>query len=130
MLRHSTRRRSLRRLFPALFVFTLFRRGTPPRHEDEDEDIALLEEEEEDFELGGIRCPRCKWRPTRGSLWCCADCWQPEGLAEGCGAVWNTFDTRGLCPGCRHQWRWTACLSCYEWSLHEDWYEEKKDDLG
>ena len=35
---------------------------------------------------------------------------------------WNTFATRGLCPGCQHQWRYTSCLECAAWSLHEDWY--------
>jgi hypothetical protein len=29
-----------------------------------------------------------------------------------------------LCPGCAHQWRYTACLRCEGWSLHEDWYVE------
>ena len=128
-MRHSPRPRSLRRLATALFVFTLFRRGTPPRDEGEEEGLTLLEDGE-DFELGGIRCPRCKWRPTRWSVWCCADSEGPEGFFEGCGTVWNTFETRGRCPGCNHQWRWTACLSCSEWSLHEDWYEEQKGQRG
>jgi hypothetical protein len=44
-------------------------------------------------------------------------------MFDGCGARWNTFTTRGKCPGCRHQWQWTSCLRCLGWSLHEDWYE-------
>lgn len=59
-----------------------------------------------------IRCPRCRWEPGPQDRWCCK-----------CGMVWNTFDTHGLCPRCRHQWTHTACLACGEWSAHEDWYE-------
>jgi len=25
----------------------------------------------------------------------------------------------------RTGWRWTSCLRCAGWSLHEDWYEEE-----
>lgn len=69
-----------------------------------------------------IRCPHCTWQPRPTSRWLCSDSPPPEGFRGGCGTVWNTFDTRGLCPGCGHQWRWTTCLRCYQWSLHEDWY--------
>src|SRR5262245_45075688 len=69
-----------------------------------------------------IRCPLCFWVPAPGSRWYCCDCGHPEYYSGGCGMAWNTFDTHGRCPGCDHQWRWTACLSCGEWSLHEDWY--------
>ncbi len=62
----------------------------------------------------GIRCPRCAWRPRAGSRWQC-----------DCGQVWNTFDTRGRCPGCGHQWTITACLSCGDFSPHDDWYERE-----
>jgi hypothetical protein len=71
-----------------------------------------------------IRCPLCEWTPSRGSKWYCSSCPEPENFHGGCGTFWNTFDTRGLCPGCRHQWRWTSCPSCLQWSLHEDWYED------
>jgi hypothetical protein len=69
-----------------------------------------------------IRCPLCLWVPTPRSRWYCCDCGHPEHYSGGCGMAWNTFETHGRCPGCDHQWRWTACLSCHEWSLHEDWY--------
>jgi hypothetical protein len=36
--------------------------------------------------------------------------------------VWNTFWTRGLCPGCGHQWQETQCLRCRKMSPHESWY--------
>lgn len=70
-----------------------------------------------------IRCPLCKWQPKPSHRWFCASCGYPEYLDEGCGTCWNTFTTRGRCPGCGHQWRWTACLNCADWSLHADWYE-------
>ncbi len=63
---------------------------------------------------GGIRCPRCAWRPRATSRWGC-----------DCGHVWNTFDTRGRCPGCGHQWQVTACLSCHAFAPHEAWYERE-----
>jgi hypothetical protein len=47
----------------------------------------------------------------------------PEFFTGGCGTVWNTFDTRGRCPGCSHQWTWTRCFACDGWSPHDDWYE-------
>jgi hypothetical protein len=39
-----------------------------------------------------------------------------------CGTEWNTFWTRGVCPGCAYQWRNTQCLWCDEFSPHETWY--------
>jgi hypothetical protein len=36
--------------------------------------------------------------------------------------VWNTFWTRGLCPGCAKQWDDTQCLECARHSPHKDWY--------
>jgi hypothetical protein len=80
----------------------------------------ILKEGESDFSR--IRCPICKWQPKATSRWFCADCGYPEYFSNGCGAYWNTFETQGKCPGCQHQWRWTSCLSCSEWSLHVDWY--------
>ena len=59
-----------------------------------------------------IRCPKCKWNPKPSDRWACQ-----------CGHTWNTFDTRGKCPGCLFQWTQTMCLSCLEWSEHEAWYE-------
>ena len=71
-----------------------------------------------------IRCPICKWQPKPAHRWFCASCKYPEFFDAGCGMCWNTFSTRGRCPGCGHQWRWTACLNCAQWSLHEHWYEK------
>jgi hypothetical protein len=61
--------------------------------------------------LPGIRCPQCKWTPRTKILWSCK-----------CGHHWNTFDTRGLCPGCGHQWEITGCLQCGAVSPHPAWY--------
>jgi len=78
---------------------------------------------DDDEPLAGIRCPLCRWRPTPSSRWACFWIETPEPFFESCGTSWNTFETRGRCPGCGHHWKWTSCLSCGEWSLHEDWYE-------
>jgi hypothetical protein len=83
-----------------------------------------------DEALRGIRCPLCKWHPSRSSLWMCWDCDYPEYFNNGCGTEWNTFETRGLCPTCLHQWVWTSCLSCWGWSRHEDWYADDELTSG
>ncbi len=58
-----------------------------------------------------IRCPLCGWQPGTWDLWGCT-----------CGCIWNTFDTRGLCPACGKQWTETQCLACHRLSKHEKWY--------
>ena len=73
-------------------------------------------DEDHDKDFSGIRCPSCKWRPTRSDTWACS---------PGCGEVWNTFATRGECPGCQRHWSNTQCTKCGVWSDHEAWYEEK-----
>lgn len=85
-------------------------------------DPGLGQDDVEEFE--GIRCPLCRWQPDASSMWFCEGVGTPEKFTGGCGTRWNTFETRGRCPGCAHQWRWTVCLWCSGWSLHEDWYEE------
>jgi hypothetical protein len=67
-----------------------------------------------DKDFSGVRCPACKWRPTRTDMWSCS---------PGCGEVWNTFATRGECPGCQRFWSKTQCTRCGVWSDHDDWYE-------
>ena len=89
-----------------------------------EEIIRQIEREKEKRAEKRIRCPRCGWTPRKTSLWTCADCGAPEYFYGACGAMWNTFETGGKCPGCAHQWRWTSCLSCHGWSRHEDWYEK------
>ena len=87
-------------------------------------DVFALDEDEA---FDGIRCPLCNWRPSPSSRWYCNADGTPEPFFSGCGAVWNTFSTQGRCPGCSHQWRWTSCLQCGQSSLHEDWYEKRRD---
>lgn len=70
-----------------------------------------------------IRCPACKWRPTAASRWVCFDEFCEEHPMGGCFTDWNTFDTRGVCPGCQHHWKNTTCLWCGVHSPHEEWYE-------
>jgi hypothetical protein len=62
---------------------------------------------------GKIRCPKCGWQPSRSDRWMCK-----------CEHLWNTFDTRGVCPACAYQWRDTKCPSCHNWSPHDDWYAQ------
>ena len=94
-----------------------------------DVDISIDSNLDADDARARIRCPLCEWQPPEWSRWCCLRTPAPEGFFGGCGTVWNTFSTRGRCPGCQHQWRWTKCLQCDGWSPHEDWYEEE-DDSG
>jgi predicted RNA-binding Zn-ribbon protein involved in translation (DUF1610 family) len=72
-------------------------------------------DEDERTRHGGsrIRCPRCGWEPERSERWTCT-----------CLHVWNTFETRGVCPACGHAWRETQCRRCSAWSPHEDWYQD------
>jgi hypothetical protein len=93
-----------------------------------DPDFVVIFEGEEEEIFGRIRCPLCEWRPAASSRWCCTRVDVPEQFQGGCGTIWNTFSTRGRCPGCQHQWRWTKCMRCDGWSLHEDWYEEADEE--
>ena len=65
-----------------------------------------------------IFCPRCAWRPKAESRWQCM---------PSCGTVWNTFWTRGVCPGCHYKWDVSQCLECTEISPHADWYHNPED---
>src|SRR5215204_2888812 len=97
------------------FPFNLaFRRANP---DDVGNPVADLSDIDE--HLSRIRCPLCKWRPARTSLWTCWDVGHPEYFYGGCGNTWNTFETRGRCPTCSHRWKWTTCHSCHSWSPHE-----------
>jgi hypothetical protein len=52
----------------------------------------------------------------------------PLGVRPRCGTLWNTFWTRGLCPGCRKQWGITQCLACKAFSPHRRWYHTPAPD--
>jgi hypothetical protein len=66
-----------------------------------------------------IYCPRCAWAPSPDDRWECR---------PGCHVVWNTFETRGRCPGCSKRWLVTVCLACFQASLHEHWYHDETTD--
>jgi hypothetical protein len=61
-----------------------------------------------------IRCPKCGFEPPPQLQWGC--------FPDGCGYIWNTFATHGVCPRCRKFWHDTACPRCHMWSPHDDWY--------
>jgi hypothetical protein len=92
---------------------------------DEYSETAKLKDRTTDFSR--IRCPLCRWQPQASSRWYCSDAGYPHFFYNGCGTVWNTFETRGRCPGCNHQWAWTDCLRCLGCSPHEAWYEDETD---
>jgi hypothetical protein len=60
-----------------------------------------------------IYCPHCEWRPAPEDRWECV---------PSCSTIWNTFWTRGVCPGCSYKWTKTQCLVCGQVSPHEAWY--------
>jgi hypothetical protein len=100
-------------------IFFLFRK-TPGF--DKYSETEKLKERGTDFRR--IRCPLCRWQPQASSRWYCSDAaGYPHFFYGGCGTSWNTFETRGRCPGCSHQWTWTDCLRCWQSSPHDAWYE-------
>jgi len=61
-----------------------------------------------------IACPACGVSPYVGIAWSCGP--------DGCGGVFDTFETRGKCPHCAAQFGWTACPACRKVSAHRAWY--------
>jgi hypothetical protein len=100
-------------------IYSLFQKTLLPRGIDQKK----TESDKTETDFSRIRCPLCKWQPQKSSRWLCVNADFPEYFYEACGTSWNTFETRGRCPVCAHQWRWTTCLHCHRNSLHEDWYE-------
>ena len=70
-----------------------------------EEILKTLEKDEEKTDFHRIRCPLCQWKPNGSSRWYCADCDAPENFFGGFLMSWKTFETRGKCPTCTHQWR-------------------------
>jgi len=103
-------------LSSVLFGFLLFRKS--PGFDDQSETGEL---KDVPTRFSRIRCPLCRWQPKKSSRWFCGD----SGSHFGCGTEWNTFDTRGRCPGCNYLWTWTDCLRCFRSSPHEAWYEDE-----
>jgi len=100
------------------FNFLLFRRS--PGFDDYSETEKL---KDAPIDFSRIRCPLCRWQPNAASRWFCSD----FNSHDGCGTEWNTFDTRGICPGCKYRWHWTDCLRCFRSSPHEAWYADEND---
>ena len=101
-------------------AFFLFQKNSPGGGKFGDRE-EKLKDDAADFSR--IRCPLCRWQPNASSRWYCGD----DRYHDGCGTGWNTFDTRGRCPGCAYLWKWTECLRCGEASPHEDWYKDEAD---
>jgi rubrerythrin len=74
-------------------------------------DRELDQEKSLDPSAPHIRCSLSGWLPRKDDRWSC-----------DCGHLWNTFETRGVCPACLHQRTSTQCLFCPRWSLHSNWY--------
>jgi len=116
---HRHLREAILRFFYWRWVFTMLERTG-----EFDEILNQLGLDDAGNKYQRIRCPACKWRPQASSRWTCFDAYGTEHPNGGCWTEWNTFDTRGKCPGCSHQWIRTTCLRCQVHSLHEDWYEK------
>jgi hypothetical protein len=61
-----------------------------------------------------IACPECTYAPTVGTLWTCAP--------DGCGGLFDTFETQAHCPHCQAEFAWTMCPACGKASAHQAWY--------
>jgi Zn-dependent protease len=58
-----------------------------------------------------LRCPTCGAPPPAGAFWACGQC----------GAKFDTFDERGVCPGCGAQFAATQCQTCHARHPIETW---------
>jgi hypothetical protein len=94
------------RALPIPWPLLLFLKGSDQRARDVGERL--------DGRGAGVRCPSCRWRPSRADQWTCH---------PGCEFAWNTFETRGECPACGKRWTITQCLRCGMWHAHEEWYQ-------
>ncbi|HXG84321.1 MAG TPA: hypothetical protein VNI84_09860 [Pyrinomonadaceae bacterium] len=119
----KSKRKSLRQMHLPIILFLLFQKNSTPK----EIFVGVEKSEGEAVDFSRIRCPLCKWQPKASSRWFCADAGFPEYYFNGCGAMWNTFATGGICGGCGHRWQWTTCLSCGQWSPHKYWYVGKSD---
>ena len=59
----------------------------------------------------GFACPSCRTAPPLGPFWKCG----------ACGQSFDTFETRGVCPGCAHEYPVTMCLDCSEQRPMTEW---------
>jgi Zn-dependent protease len=59
----------------------------------------------------GFQCPSCRTAPPIGTYWRCGNCQQ----------MFDTFETRGVCPHCGAQFATTTCLDCREQRPIGEW---------
>jgi len=59
----------------------------------------------------GLRCPSCDTHPPIGAWWRC----------ERCGAGFDTFESRGVCPNCGTEYTVARCLDCGEFHSIDEW---------
>jgi Peptidase family M50 len=59
----------------------------------------------------GFACPSCRTAPPVGPFWKCG----------ACGQNFDTFETRGVCPNCAHEFPVTMCLDCGEQHAMTEW---------
>ncbi len=59
----------------------------------------------------GFACPSCRTAPPLGAFWKCGHCAQ----------LFDTFQTRAVCPNCGAQYATTMCLDCQEQRPLNDW---------
>jgi Zn-dependent protease len=57
-------------------------------------------------------CPSCGEHPVSGDLWAC----------NQCRARFDTFDERGVCPGCGQVFATTTCPECRQAHPIEQWF--------
>jgi hypothetical protein len=94
-MRRASQVKSFRTVNPTVVLLWLFQEMLKPERP-----AKSRQREQEQTDFSRIRCPLCKWQPNKSHRWYCADCDHPENFSEGCGTSWNTFTTRGRCPGC------------------------------
>ena len=59
----------------------------------------------------GFKCPSCRTAPPIGTYWRCGNCEH----------MFDTFETRGMCPHCGVQYATTTCLDCREQRPISEW---------
>jgi DNA-directed RNA polymerase subunit RPC12/RpoP len=70
--------------------------------------------DETDVVRRDVACPGCGYVPTQFDRWVCAP--------DGCGRLWDTFETGARCPDCGAQFIWTVCPGCNRTFPHKSWY--------
>jgi Zn-dependent protease len=61
----------------------------------------------------GCACPACEKSPPRGQFWMC----------EHCQSKFDTFATRGRCPGCGAWFLETTCPHCHATNHIDGWFK-------